>query len=227
MKLSRKTALAAGLAFGALASVASADLQLFDREGFHGRDFGAQAPVDNLDGTGFNDRAQSAIVRGEPWVVCTDAHLQGQCLTLRPGEYPSLAQLGVGNSISSARPVERYGRNDFDRYDHDRYDHDRGGERWRGEGSRVTLYEGPNFSGRSMTVDRDAIRNLDQTGMNDRVSSLIVEGAPWTFCSDAYFRGDCRTFNPGQYPTLPGELANRISSGHQAGPDGYAEGRRY
>ena len=145
-------------------------------------------------------------------------YFRGECVRLRPGEYPSLGAIGIGNEISSARPLgdERHARN-WNR------DHERGGY----DRSRVTLYEGPNFSGRSMTVDRDAIRNLDQTGFNDRVSSLRVEGAPWTFCSDAYFHGDCRTFNPGEYPSLPGDLSNRISSGHQAGPEPYAEGRRY
>jgi hypothetical protein len=93
--------------------------------------------------------------------------------------------------------------------------------------SRVTLYEGPNFGGRSMVIDREAVRDLDPTGFNDRATSLRVEGAPWTLCSDSYFRGDCRTFNPGDYPYLPEELNNRISSAHQSGPEPHARGNRY
>lgn len=212
MKHSRKTALITGLALGAIATVAAADLSLYGREDFRGREFSVQGSIDNLDNTGFNDRATSAIVRGGPWMVCTDAYFRGHCVTLRPGEYPSLAAMGLDNNISSARELrgDRYGG--YDR------DHAR---------SRVTLYEGPNFSGQSMVIDRDAVRDLDPSGFNDRVSSLRVEGAPWTFCSDSFFRGDCRTFNPGEYPYLPEELNNKISSGHQSGPEPYAYRNRY
>lgn len=214
MKRFRKTALIAGLALGAIASVASADIQLFGREGFGGRELTAQGAIENLEGTGLNDRASSAIVRGEPWLVCSDAYFRGHCVTLRPGEYPSLAAMGIGDSVSSARRMrgEHYGARD-----------DRG---YRGP-ARVTLFEGPNFTGRSMVIDRDAIRDLDPTGFNDRATSVRVEGAPWTLCSDSYFRGDCRTFNPGDYPYLPEELNNRISSAHQSGAEPYARGNRY
>jgi hypothetical protein len=214
MKRFRKSALIAGLALGAFASVASADIQLFGREDFRGRELSAQGAIDNLQGTRLNDRASSAIVRGEPWLVCSDAYFRGHCVTLRPGEYPSLAAMGMGDTISSARRMrgEHYG--------------------WRGDRgyngpARVTLYDGPNFSGRSMTIDRDAVRDLDPTGFNDRAASLRVEGAPWTLCSDSYFRGDCRTFNPGDYPYLPEELNDRISSAHQSGPEPYARSNRY
>jgi hypothetical protein len=212
MKLSRKTALIGGLALGAFASVAAADIQLYGREDFRGRQFTASGSVDNLQGTRFNDRASSAIVRDEPWLVCSDAYFRGHCVRLRPGEYPSLSAMGLGDSVSSARELrgERYGRRDRDR------DH-----------SRVTLYEGPNFSGRSMVIDREAVRDLDPSGFNDRTSSLRVEGAPWTFCSDSHFRGDCRTFNPGDYAYLPEDLSNRISSGHQSESQPYAQGYRY
>jgi hypothetical protein len=209
MKHARKTALIAGLALGAIASAASADIQLYGREGFRGREFAAQGSIDNLEGSRLNDRASSAIVRDEPWLVCSEAYFRGHCVTLRPGEYPSLAAMGLDNDVSSARALhgERYGYRDHDR-----------GDRW--HGSRVTLYEGPNFSGRAMTIDREEVRNLDPLGFNDRASSMRIEGAPWVFCSDAFFQGDCRTFAPGEYAYLPNDLANKISSGHiaQSGP---------
>ncbi len=214
MMHTRKTALIAGLALAAIASAASADITLFGREDFRGRELTAQGSIDNLDSTRFNDRASSAIVRGEPWLVCSDAYFRGHCVTLRPGEYPSLGAMGIGDSISSARQLrgERYGGG-YDRHT---------------AGSRVTLYEGPNFSGRSVMIDRDAVRDLDPSGFNDRASSLRVEGSPWVFCSDSNFQGECLTFNPGEYPYLPGDLNNRISSGHAlSAPQPYASGNRY
>ena len=54
---------------------------------------------------------------------------------------------------------------------------------------------------------------------NDRASSLRVDRGYWIFCSDADFRGECRTFGPGEYPVLPPELDNRISSGRRISND--------
>src|SRR5438309_1153018 len=78
--------------------------------------------------------------------------------------------------------------------------------------AELTLYEGENFQGRSLTLRND-MRDLDRTNFNDRASSLRVERGYWIFCSDANFEGDCRTFGPGDYPNLPGDLNRRISSG--------------
>jgi uncharacterized protein YcfJ len=70
-----------------------------------------------MDRTGFNDRAQSAVVQGGSWQVCEDARFEGRCVVLQPGEYPSLSDMGLGHEISSVRAVEqRYGYNDNRRY---------------------------------------------------------------------------------------------------------------
>ena len=53
-------------------------------------------------------------------------------------------------------------------------------------------------------------RNLDRTSFNDRAASLRVYSGYWIFCSDSEFRGDCRTFGPGDYASLPG-MNNVIS----------------
>jgi hypothetical protein len=84
-----------------------------------------------------------------------------------------------------------------------------------GGGARALLYERPNFSGRMVVVNNDVAANLANIGFNDRASSVRVEGGYWMFCSDANFMGDCLTFGPGDYPTLPAGLDNRISSGRR------------
>ncbi len=56
------------------------------------------------------------------------------------------------------------------------------------------------------------MRDLEQIGFNDRALSVQVNEGYWLFCSDANFEGECRTFGPGDYPSLPPELSNRISS---------------
>ena len=62
------------------------------------------------------------------------------------------------------------------------------------------------------------MRNLDTTGFNDRASSLRVESGYWIFCSDSEFRGECRTFGPGDYASLAG-MNNVISSGRRISND--------
>ncbi len=62
------------------------------------------------------------------------------------------------------------------------------------------------------------MQNLGATGFNDRASSLRVESGYWIFCSDSDFGGECRTFGPGDYASLPG-MNNRISSGRRISND--------
>ena len=95
-----------------LAGNAVAQVTLFQDDGFQGRRFSANGPIENFANSGFNDEASSAEVRGGTWQVCTDAYFRGQCVTLRPGNYPSIGSLGLNDKISSVRPLEQYGQGD-------------------------------------------------------------------------------------------------------------------
>jgi uncharacterized protein YcfJ len=97
----------------AFATAASAQVTFYEHEGFQGRSFTADRPVGNFDRAGFNDRASSVVVRGGFWQACEDARFGGQCVTLRPGDYPNLASMGVNDRISSVRPIDgpSYGSN--------------------------------------------------------------------------------------------------------------------
>ena len=99
-------ALLAAAALG-LTAQAAAQITLYQDEGFRGPVFSTDRPVDNFDRRGFNDRASSAVVDRGSWEVCEDAHFQGRCVVLRPGNYPSLSGMGMNNRISSVRPANR------------------------------------------------------------------------------------------------------------------------
>jgi len=178
--------------------------QLFEGEGFAGRSIVIDQTLPNFDQSGFNDRARSLIVMSGTWQLCSDAHFQGDCRNYGPGRYESLG--GTNGQTSSARPVGGGGG------------HGGGGGNWGGQ-SRVVLYEGPNFSGRSFAMTTDVLRNFDPAGFNDRASSMRVERGYWMFCTDANFAGECRTFGPGDYPDLPAGMNNRISSGRKVTND--------
>lgn len=94
-----------GLSAALLAPFVSAQVTLYDQEGFHGRTFSANGPIYNLDKLGFNDRASSIIVDRGDWQVCEDSQFRGHCIVLRPGQYPSLGTMGMNKRISSLRRV--------------------------------------------------------------------------------------------------------------------------
>jgi len=97
----------------ALAAQAAAQVTFYSGQGFRGHQFFVDRPMGDLDRTDFNDRASSAVVQGGDWQVCEDAHFQGHCAILRPGEYPSLQQMGLDNRVSSVRPAGSYGRAEY------------------------------------------------------------------------------------------------------------------
>ena len=74
-----KTALTAAIGFAAILVVqqAAAQVIFYSQEGLHGRAFTANGPIENLDQSGFNDRASSAVVERGQWEVCDDAYFRG------------------------------------------------------------------------------------------------------------------------------------------------------
>ncbi|MDP2004250.1 MAG: beta/gamma crystallin-related protein [Rubrivivax sp.] len=91
-------------------STAWAQVTFYANDGFDGRSYTTQAPVNNLNRSGFNDRASSVVVRTDNWQICADANFKGRCMVLRPGQYPSLSAMGMEDRISSARQVKRNAR---------------------------------------------------------------------------------------------------------------------
>ena len=197
------TSLLMGIVSVAAGSVTASSITFYQNDNFGGRQFVADRPVENLSRNGFNDRIHSAVVHDGRWEICVDADFNGSCSILAPGDYPTLG--AYAGRISSARPIEGS------------YSNNRPNDRGRSREARATLYERQNLSGRSYPLS-STMPNLDPTGFNDRASSLRVESGYWIFCSDADFRGECRTFGPGEYGSLPG-MNNAISSGRRISND--------
>ncbi len=199
------TPLLLGSIIAMVAGSAAADrITLYENDNYGGRNITADRPVSNFSGTDFNDRAQSAVVHEGRWEICIDAAFSGGCSVLTPGAYPSLG--AYGGRISSLRPIEeRQAGNRADTRDRNQE------RRATTYEARATLYSRRNLSGRSYAV-ADMTPDLDRTRFNDRAASLRVESGYWIFCSEAEFRGECRTFGPGDYASLPG-MNETISSG--------------
>ena len=185
---------------GAAAQV-SAQVTFYENQNFQGRAFTTQSPVVNFERFGFNDRASSVTVTSERWEVCEDVRYRGRCTVLRPGQYATLAAMGLNDRISSVRAIARSQRIEERRYAPVP------------NMARITFYEDERFGGRFFTTDT-LVENFREKGLNDQVSSVIVSGPDqWEACGDVRFRGNCVVLRPGQYPSLRGTgLNDRISS---------------
>jgi hypothetical protein len=202
--------------FAVLSTAAQAQITLYENISFRGQSIVATSSLPQVGDMGFNDLASSAIVEHGQWQLCENIYFRGRCVTLGPGRYSSLGDMGLNDKVSSVRalgwtPDGNGGwGNSGGNWG--------GGDRW-GSGARAVLYEHKDLSGRTFVVNASGASNLERTGFNDKASSLRVESGYWLFCSNANFEGDCRTFGPGDYPTLPPGLNNRISSGRQISRD--------
>ena len=67
--------------------------------------------------------------------------------------------------------------------------------------AQVTLYERENFQGRTLTTEQ-RIADIDNDGVNQRASSLVVQSNRWEVCEDARFGGRCMVLRPGAYASL-------------------------
>ncbi|HVF62712.1 MAG TPA: beta/gamma crystallin-related protein [Casimicrobiaceae bacterium] len=181
-------------------------LVLFDQPNFSGGSVKVDGIAESLDR--FNDRARSMIVYEGEWELCEHDRFRGNCMVFREGQHANLGPLS--GDVSSLRPLSGASTPAPAPAPAPAP----GGGNW-GRDARAVLYEGSGFRGRSLMVNDDVVENLQGTGLNDRVSSIRVERGYWLFCSDAYFRGECRTFGPGDYPQLPAGLTDRVSSGRR------------
>jgi hypothetical protein len=176
--------------------VGEARIELFERRNFGGSSIALSSGVYDFERIGFNDTAESAIVSGGVWRLCEDAGMRGSCQDFSPGRYSDLGYLGRRVSSAAIASIGAVGSAPRGR-------------------PTATLYEHPNFGGRSFTLEGGVVANFDRTGFNDRASSMRIDGGYWLFCTDAYFEGTCRTFGPGEYAQLPWDVNNKISSGRR------------
>jgi uncharacterized protein YcfJ len=88
--------------------------------------------------------------------------------------------------------------------------------------AQITFYEGENFRGRALTVDR-RMGDLGREDFNDRASSIVVDRGRWEVCEHNRFEGRCMVLRRGSYPSLREMgMHNTISSVRPVD-----DGRRY
>jgi uncharacterized protein YcfJ len=103
-KFIRRAAIAS--AAMALALPAMAQITFYRDSDYRGQVFKTSRPLQDFRSAGFNDMASSVVVEGGRWEVCDNAGYGGNCVVLRPGNYPSLAAMGLNDRVSSTRPAD-------------------------------------------------------------------------------------------------------------------------
>jgi hypothetical protein len=186
------------------------EIELFGQPGFAGRSMKLDRDSPTMEGSGFNDRAASLVVTEGTWQLCSDAGYAGTCRNYAPGRYADLGY-GMAKQVSSARLV---------RVHRDAPAVVSGGYEVRGSppdaSARVTLFSGDNFRGESAAFSGPS-GSLERAGFDDTAASMVVEGGRWLFCTEPYFRGECKVMGPGRYRLRDAGLHRSISSIRPAG----------
>jgi hypothetical protein len=156
---------------------------------YHDANFSGSALVLTRDASSLGSmsgQASSLVVEMPPWgaTVYTDANYSGSSAVLMSGRYSNMTALGISNDALSSVKVP--------------------------SGWRVTLYSDSDFGG-TTTVLTSSASSLGALGMNDVVSSLVVEEAPLgqvVVYTGTRFTGSMQVFGPGKY-----DMATLTASG--------------
>lgn len=182
---------------------------LYEGQEMRGRQVTVMQAAPNLGYMGFENRASSMWVMSGTWEFCTEPYFRGDCRVFGPGEYPRLGS--QSNRISSGRPVGEGPVAVKPSQPVETWRPPQPGEAWNPAGAaEVTLYDRQDFQRPLATLSRPT-PNFEPLGFNDAAASLVVSRGTWQFCTDAFYRGECVTYGPGRYASLPGK-DDRFSS---------------
>lgn len=79
-------------------------VELYEHADYGGRSIATGGSA-NLVRQSFNDKVSSIVIRSGRWEFCVDADYRGRCITLGPGSYGNLGDMGLNDEISSLRPT--------------------------------------------------------------------------------------------------------------------------
>jgi hypothetical protein len=83
--------------------------------------------------------------------------------------------------------------------------------------TEFVIYKQNNFRGPSHTVKGEV--NVLEGGFAREAASLRVKGGYWEACTGNHFKGNCRVFGPGEYPSLEPGWHQSITSVRFLGTD--------
>lgn len=148
-------------------------ITLYDQPNFQGQSVTIDTDTSNLRWLDFNDRTTSYRVSGGQWEICAHTDYRGSCVVV-DSDNPNLTSSAFNDQMSSVRPVHNVNR------------------RGRVRDTGITLWSGPNFTGRSITLV-DSESSLRRLNFNDAARSVEVHSGSWVVCRDSDYEGRCTT----------------------------------
>lgn len=85
------------------ANANAADIVLYASKDYLGPSHAVDRPRADLRVESLQAEATSAVIANGQWELCEDTQFRGPCVTLGPGKYPSLGDLGLKFGASSVR----------------------------------------------------------------------------------------------------------------------------
>lgn len=171
------------------AAEADGSLTLYGHPEFGGARRIISADTPDLAAIGFNNLTSSIKIRSGTWILYRDRNYGGASITLGPGNYPHIDQLGLpNNTLSSIRLMPSAGST---------------------AGlvapPTITLYRDRNFGGGHRDITGEAA-DLTALGFDNATSSLIVHSGNWTLYRNDNFGATpdrpSVTIGPGEYSDI-------------------------
>lgn len=76
---------------------------LYSARDYQGASHGLDKSQPDVRADALQAAATSAVIENGQWELCDNTYFRGQCVTLGPGKYPSLEEVGLTHGVSSAR----------------------------------------------------------------------------------------------------------------------------
>lgn len=193
-------------------------ITVYEHPDFRGDSVTFRNEVPDLREHGLNDRISSLEVDGNlAWEACRDINFGGGCRVFQ-GSIEDLRAEGWNDRISSLRAVG-FGRGNNNGNRGWGWGRGRGNQRDNANyrGSRLVLYDRPNFRGDARDVMNSAT-NLGSAG--DRARSVQVYGGTWELCDGAFRNARCVTVDESVPDLRSLGFRNGISSAREVGRQG-------
>ncbi|KAM4808376.1 epidermal differentiation-specific protein-like [Rhinophrynus dorsalis] len=138
-------------------------IELYEFPELKGKSKALHDDITDLMNIGFNQKAQSLRVSGEPWIVFIGKNYEGEFYVFKEGIYSTIPS--VTKQICSVRVVHGGLYN-----------------------PKITIYDQTCFNGRSVTIE-GAEDSLKPYGMENNVLSYTMEKGAWIMYDGEYYTG--------------------------------------
>ncbi|KAM9199109.1 gamma-crystallin N [Mergus octosetaceus] len=156
-------------------------ITFYEGKCFTGRRLDVCGTCYNFQDRGFPNQVNSICVRSGAWVCFAHPNLRGQQYVLEHGEYPHFHHWnGRGDRLGSCRPVGMHG-----------------------EHYRMEIFEGSQFSGRSLELTEDCASLQGQGWDKPCVNAIKVYGdGAWVLYEEPNYRGRMYVVERGEFSSF-------------------------